>query len=67
MDFINILEDSFGIIASKEYLPLQEGDMKDTYADITDLEKDFDYKPKMSIEEGISKFVAWYKSFYKIK
>ena len=67
MDFINILEDSFGIIASKEYLPLQEGDMKDTYADITDLEKDFDYKPKMSIEEGIRKFVSWYKSFYKIQ
>tara|TARA_Y100000992_G_scaffold301513_1_gene272607 strand:+ start:1835 stop:2797 length:963 start_codon:yes stop_codon:yes gene_type:complete len=67
MDFINILEDSLGIVANKEYLPLQEGDMRDTYADITDLEKDFDYKPKMSIEEGISKFVSWYKIFYKIQ
>lgn len=66
IDFINTLENSFGISANKEYLPLQEGDMKDTYADVSDLEKDFGYKPKTKIEEGIKHFVSWYKDYYKV-
>lgn len=66
IDYITELENSFGIEAVKEYLPMQPGDMKDTYADVTDLEKDFNYKPSTTVEEGVSKFVDWYKAYYGI-
>jgi len=44
---------------------MQPGDVKTTYADISDLKKDIDFKPDTSIEEGIGKFVDWYKEYYK--
>lgn len=61
MDFIQTLENCLGVIAEKEYYPMQPGDVYQTYADVTDLMKDFDFKPDTSIEEGLSKFVKWYK------
>lgn len=67
MDFIEILENSFGLKAKKEFLPLQEGDMQDTYADISDLEKDFGYRPSTTLEEGIFNFVSWFKEYYDYK
>ncbi len=67
MDFIEILENSFGLQAEKEFLPLQEGDMQDTYADISDLEKDFGYRPSTTIEDGIFNFVSWFKEYYDYK
>ena len=50
--------------AEKELLPMQPGDVYQTYADVTDLMKDFDFKPSTSLEEGLSKFAKWYKEFY---
>tara|TARA_B100000925_G_C22008334_1_gene474769 strand:- start:1635 stop:2645 length:1011 start_codon:yes stop_codon:yes gene_type:complete len=65
LDFIAILENNLGIVAEKVMLPLQDGDVPDTYADITDLQKDLKYEPKISVEQGIKKFVDWYKEYYE--
>ena len=66
MDYIKALETSLGIYAKKELLPIQPGDVPDTFADIDDLEEEFGYKPTMSIENGIENFVQWYKEYNKI-
>ncbi|GIU00835.1 NAD-dependent epimerase [Sulfurovum sp. TSL6] len=66
MDFIKALENSLGREAKKEYLPMQQGDVKSTYADVSGLIDNFDYKPDTSIEEGVDKFAQWYRAFYHI-
>ena len=66
MHFIEVLEQALGKTAEKEYLPMQPGDVYQTYADVSELEQDFDFKPNTSIEEGLGKFAAWYKEYYKI-
>ena len=66
MDYIQALESSLDIQADKELLPLQPGDVPDTFADVDDLVNDFDYKPSMDIKNGIDNFVKWYKDFYGI-
>lgn len=67
MDFISALENKIGKVAEKNYLPLQAGDVPSTYADVSDLIRDLDYKPETSIQDGIDQFVDWYKDFFKIK
>ena len=47
-------------------LPLQPGDVLDTYADVDDLVADFDYKPRTTLEQGVERFAAWYRSYYGI-
>jgi UDP-glucuronate 4-epimerase len=64
LDYIEALEKSLDIEAIKEFLPLQPGDVVDTYADISELIEDFNYKPKVSVEEGIANYSKWYKSYY---
>ena len=64
LDFIGALEEAIGKNAIKNLLPMQPGDVPDTYADVSDLIADFDYKPNSSLEVGVSEFVAWYKQFY---
>ena len=66
MDYIGALEESLGIEADKEMLPLQDGDVPDTYANVEDLVKEFGYKPDMSVKQGVANFVDWYKDFYKV-
>ena len=66
MDYIGALEESLGIEADKEMLPLQDGDVPDTYANVEDLVKEFDYKPDMSVKQGVANFVRWYKDFYHV-
>lgn len=66
MDFITALEHAIGMEAKKEYLPMQPGDVYQTYADVSQLQKDFGFKPDTSIEEGLGKFAEWYKEYYKI-
>lgn len=66
MEFIGILEKCLGKKAQKNLLPLQLGDVPDTYADVNDLVADMGYKPQTSLEEGIGKFVEWYKWYYGI-
>lgn len=65
MDFITTLEKCLGKEAVKEYYPMQPGDVYQTYADVSELEKDFGFKPSTTIEEGLSKFVEWFKEYYK--
>jgi len=62
---IDLLESKLGIEAKKILLPLQDGDVPNTYADVTDLSQDFAYKPSTTIEDGISKFIDWYLEYYK--
>jgi UDP-glucuronate 4-epimerase len=64
LDFIETLENSIGIEAKKNFLPMQDGDVVSTYADTNDLIKDFDYKPDTKLSDGIDEFVKWYKEFY---
>jgi len=65
MDYIGALEKSLGKTAKKEFLPLQPGDVTDTYADIGDLVGKFKYRPSTILEEGIAHFVTWYREYYK--
>lgn len=64
MDYIETLERCLGVEAKKEYLPMQPGDVYQTYADVTDLMRDYNFKPETSIEEGLQKFVDWYREYY---
>ena len=66
MDFISILEKAIGTEAKKEFLPMQPGDVYQTYADVSELEKDFDFKPKTTLEEGLTRFAAWFKAYYHL-
>jgi UDP-glucuronate 4-epimerase len=66
MEFIKAIEEKLGIEAKKEYLPLQAGDVPRTYADVKDLYRDIDFRPKTSIKNGISNFIEWYLDYYKI-
>jgi len=66
LTFIETLEKCLGKTAIKNLLPLQPGDVPDTYADVTDLVQDLDYKPATLLEDGIRNFVEWYKDFYRI-
>lgn len=64
--FIEKIEESLGMKAIRENLPMQPGDVEETFADISSLQKMINFQPKTSIEEGIPKFIEWYKDFYKI-
>ena len=64
--FIAVLENCLGKKAQKVYLDMQPGDVIMTYADVADLEKAIGFKPETSIEEGLAKFVEWYRKYYKV-
>jgi UDP-glucuronate 4-epimerase len=66
MDYISALEEALGKEAKKEFLPIQPGDVPDTYADVSDLVKEFDYKPNTSVKEGIANFAQWFSDYYKV-
>jgi UDP-glucuronate 4-epimerase len=65
-DFIHILEKVTGTTAKLEMKGLQPGDVPDTFADVDDLKKDFDFHPDTTIEAGLTKFFEWYKAYYKV-
>jgi UDP-glucuronate 4-epimerase len=64
MHYIEVLEDCLGKRAEKRLLPLQAGDVPDTYADVEDLVRDTAYRPDTSVEEGVARFVDWYRAYY---
>jgi len=66
MDYIRILENSLGKTTKKILLPLQPGDVQDTYADVDDLVEQFGYKPAMTVENGVENFSKWYKEYNRI-
>ncbi len=67
MRFIQVLEECLGKTAEKNFLPMQQGDVPATYADVKALMDDVGYAPKTPIETGIARFVQWYKSYYPIQ
>jgi len=67
MRFINALESAIGKKAEKIYIDMQPGDVLRTYADVSDLERDINFKPSTSIESGLEKFVDWYKEYYNVE
>jgi UDP-glucuronate 4-epimerase len=66
MDYIGALEKALDVKADMEFLPLQPGDVPDTYADVEDLVSEFNYKPATSVETGVSRFVEWYRGYYRL-
>jgi len=67
MDYIEALEKALGVKAEKELLPIQPGDVPDTYADVDNLVKDFGYKPTACMETGVQRFAQWYKGYYSVR
>lgn len=67
LEFINIIEKYLGIEAKKIFMDMQPGDVVRTYADVNDLERDINFKPSTPLEDGIGKFVRWYKEYYSIE
>lgn len=65
MGLVTSLEKALGVTAQLEFLPMQKGDVKETFADISPMQKDVGYEPKTSLDVGIPKFVEWYKSYKK--
>ena len=63
MDYIEALEASIGKVAKKKLLPIQPGDVEDTYADVDDLVEQFGYKPTTSVKQGVKNFSKWYKKY----
>ena len=64
--YIEIIEDCLGLKAQLNLLPMQPGDVPDTYADVSALETGVGYKPTTPVEQGVRQFIEWYKDFYKI-
>jgi UDP-glucuronate 4-epimerase len=64
--FIEIIEQALGQTAPKNFLPMQPGEVLSTYADIENLVQDFGFKPSTSLEEGITRFVQWYRDYYRV-
>ncbi len=64
--YIEVLEQCLGRTAEKNLLPLQPGDVPDTYADVEDLVRDVGYRPATSVETGVARFVEWYREYYKV-
>lgn len=64
--YIEVLEDCLGVRAHKNLLPMQPGDVPDTFADVTSLIEDVGYKPETTIETGIANFVEWYRAYYRV-
>ena len=66
LDFISSIEKFLGLTAEKELLPLQDGDVPDTFADVKNLNNEFNFTPSTSLNDGISKFLTWYREYYEV-
>lgn len=67
MRFISVIEDALGIKAEIEFEPMQAGDVKETFADIDAIRHDVGFEPRISIDDGIPRFIRWYREFYSIE
>ncbi len=65
MEYVDALEKALGKKAKLNFLPLQPGDVPDTYADVDNLKQKFNYKPSTPVEDGVANFVRWYKDYYQ--
>lgn len=67
MEFIEAIENKLGKKAKKNYLPLQAGDVPETYANVDDLYRDIDFQPETTIQDGVNSFIDWYLEYYGVK
>ncbi|MFP8782872.1 NAD-dependent epimerase [Planococcus plakortidis] len=67
MEFIEAIEEKVGKNAIKNYMPLQDGDVPATYADVADLYRDINFQPKTNIKDGVGKFIDWYVEYYGVR
>tara|TARA_B100000686_G_scaffold42013_1_gene43835 strand:- start:3379 stop:4401 length:1023 start_codon:yes stop_codon:yes gene_type:complete len=67
MGYVNEIEKNLGIQAKLNMMPMQNGDVKKSHADVSELVRDFDYTPKWTIKKGIKNFISWYLDYYKVK
>ncbi len=67
MDFIAAIEEKIGMKAKKHFMPLQAGDVPQTYANVEDLYQDINFKPQTAIKDGVGKFIDWYIDYYGVK
>ncbi len=65
LEFIEAIETGLGKKAKMEFLPIQPGDVVETYADISELVQDMGYEPKISVAQGVAEFTNWYVNFYQ--
>jgi UDP-glucuronate 4-epimerase len=65
--FIEVIEEKLNLKAKKNFMELQQGDVQDTFADVSDLVREIDFKPHTPIEEGVGNFIDWYLEYYNIK
>ena len=66
MDFIEEIESELGIEAEKDFKPMQPGDVKETYADVSNLINDINYQPDTPLKEGVKRFIDWYRKYYRV-
>jgi UDP-glucuronate 4-epimerase len=66
LEYVEALEECLGRTAIKEMLPLQPGDIPDTFADVTALARAVNYKPSVPVKEGVRRFVDWYLQYYRV-
>jgi UDP-glucuronate 4-epimerase len=66
MDFIHEIEHNLGIEADKNMMPIQPGDVPKTWADVDNLFELTDFKPQVSVKEGVKNFIDWYKEYYNV-
>lgn len=66
LDYVEALEEALGAKAIREYLPLQPGDIPDTFADVSALERDIGFRPATPVRQGVAAFVDWYRSYYRL-
>jgi UDP-glucuronate 4-epimerase len=66
MDMIAILEELTGRVAQKEFVGMQPGDVPATFADVADLEDAVGFRPQMPLREGLARFVAWFRDYYRM-
>lgn len=66
MDFVEAMENALGKKANINLLPMQPGDVPDTYADVDDLVTEFDYRPNTSITDGVQRFARWYREYFTV-
>ena len=66
MDYVREIENNLGVKAKLNMMPMQDGDVRKSHADVEDLVRDFDYTPKWNVADGIKNFITWYIDYYKI-
>lgn len=64
MEYISLFEKALNIKAIKKLLPMQKGDVKITYADVSKMKRIFNFKPKVSVEDGIKRYIEWHINYY---